>query len=117
MCGCETSLGSAGGAIAGGVLGYFSSRSDVSAIYNSAMVVVKLLSQLKKGFSLIFDKIGLDSVFKCNFWMFKSKFIFALTYSVVLFALDIPYTTLTSILSTTLSPIFQNFLHQLSSFI
>ena len=37
MCGCETILGSAGGAIAGGVLVHFSSRSDVSAIYDSAV--------------------------------------------------------------------------------
>ena len=37
MCGCETILGSAGGAIVGGVLIHFSSRSNVSAIYNCAV--------------------------------------------------------------------------------
>ena len=39
MCGCEFNLAAAGRAIAGGVLGHFSSRSDISAIYNSAMSV------------------------------------------------------------------------------
>ena len=38
----ETILGSAGGAIAGGVLVHFSSRSDVSAIYiYSALLSIK----------------------------------------------------------------------------
>ena len=38
MCGCEFNLAAAGGAIAGSALGHFYSRSDISAIYNSAMV-------------------------------------------------------------------------------
>ena len=37
MCGCEFNLVAAGGAIAGSVLSHFSSRSDGSAIYNSAL--------------------------------------------------------------------------------
>ena len=37
MCGCEFSLVAACVAIAEGVLGHFSSRSDVNAIYNSAV--------------------------------------------------------------------------------
>ena len=41
MCGCEFNLAAAGGAIAGDVLGNFSSRSDISAIYNSALGVFK----------------------------------------------------------------------------
>ena len=38
MCRCETNLGSAGGAIAGGVLVHFSSRSDVGVVCNCALL-------------------------------------------------------------------------------
>ena len=38
MCGCEFNVAGAGGTIAGGVHGHFSSRSDISAIYHSALV-------------------------------------------------------------------------------
>ena len=37
MCGCEFNVAGAGGTIAGAVHGHFSSRSDISAIYHSAM--------------------------------------------------------------------------------
>ena len=40
MCGCEFNVAGAGGTIAGAVHGHFSSRSDISAIYHSAMVIV-----------------------------------------------------------------------------
>ena len=38
MCGCEFNVAGAGGTIAGAVHGHFSSRSDISAIYHSAML-------------------------------------------------------------------------------
>ena len=38
MCGCEFNVAGAGGTIAGAVYGHFSSRSDISAIYHSAVV-------------------------------------------------------------------------------
>ena len=37
MCGCEFNVAGAGGTIAGAVHGHFSSRSDISAIYHSAL--------------------------------------------------------------------------------
>ena len=37
MCGCEFNVAGAGGTIAGAVHGHFSSRSDISAIYHSAV--------------------------------------------------------------------------------
>ena len=37
MCRCESNIAAAGGTIAGRVLGHFSSSSNTSAIYNSAM--------------------------------------------------------------------------------
>ena len=37
MCGCEFNIAAAGSAVAGTVLGHFSSSSDTSAIYHSAM--------------------------------------------------------------------------------
>ena len=40
MCGCEFNVAGAGGTIAGAVHGHFSSRSDISAIYHSAVVVM-----------------------------------------------------------------------------
>ena len=39
MCGCEFNVAGAGGTIAGAVHGHFSSRSDISAIYHSALAV------------------------------------------------------------------------------
>ena len=39
MCGCEFNIAAAGSAVAGTVLGHFSSSSDTSAIYHSALVV------------------------------------------------------------------------------
>ena len=38
MCGCEFNIAAAGSAVAGTVLGHFSSSSDTSAIYHSALV-------------------------------------------------------------------------------
>ena len=37
MCGCEFNVAGAGGTIAGAVHGHFSSRSDISAIYDRAL--------------------------------------------------------------------------------
>ena len=37
MCGCEFNVAGAGGTIAGAVHGHFFSRSDISAIYHSAV--------------------------------------------------------------------------------
>ena len=42
MCGCEFNIVAAGEAVAGRVLGHFSSSSDTSAIYNSALVTSRI---------------------------------------------------------------------------
>ena len=47
MCGCEFNVAGAGGTIAGAVHGHFSSRSDISAIYHSALVLWKMLKLMR----------------------------------------------------------------------
>ena len=46
MCGCEFNVAGAGGTIAGAVHGHFSSRSDISAIYHSAVSLTMMIVEI-----------------------------------------------------------------------
>ena len=59
MCGCEFNIAAAGSAVAGTVLGHFSSSSDTSAIYHSAVLGFIFYNQT---FQMNFPNVDISDV-------------------------------------------------------